>query len=263
MAVIDRAVASVETALASRVADAADGVAVDAVAVAVAREMAPWDRRLTAVLRAAASAGTRSSRLAARCMVIVVGRRWPTGAITSLHRVKVGMSIMHTGARTIVAIAMSTKSTSMTRTRMVGIARRAEAESRARSTDRTKRASRVSQGNLAKHASLVSRANLGKLVSRESRVSRASHNGRSSMSVLRNTRRRSRVRVRLSERRRSRAKVRHSVNRLGRASGRESSLRHRSSLGPHPPLRRLTHHGRPSHSWFGPRRRRVIDATSS
>ena len=209
---------------------------------------------------AAASASTPSSRLAARCTVIVVGRRWPTATIIRLRRVKVGVSIMTTKARAIVAIAMSTKGTSMTRTRMVDRVRRAEPESRATTADRTKRASRVSQGSLAKHVSLVSHANLGKLVSRESRVSRASHNGRSSMSVLRNTRRRSRVRVRLSERRRSRARVRRSVNRLGRASGRESSRR--SSLGKRPPLRRLTHHGRLSHSWFGPRRRRVIDATS-
>jgi hypothetical protein len=171
------------------------------------------------------------------------------------------MSIMTTKAGAIVAIAMSTRGTSMTRTRMVGIVRRAEPESRARSRDRTKRASRVSRGSLAKHASLVSRANLGKLVNRESRVSRASHNGRSSMSVL-HTRHRSRVRARPSARCRCRTRVRHSVNRLGRASGRESSLRHRSSLGPHPPLRRLMHHGRLNHLWFGPRRRRVIDATS-
>jgi hypothetical protein len=190
-----------------------------------------------------------------------VGRRWPTGTIIRLRRVKVGMSIMTTKAGAIVAIALSTKGTSMTRTRMVDRVRRAEPESRGTSADRTRRVSHVSQESLAKHASLVSRANLGKLVNRESRVSRASHNVRSSMSVL-HTRRRRRVRVRPSARCRCRTRVRHSVNRLGRANGRESSLRRRSSLGPRPPLRRLMHHGRLSRLWFGPQRRRVIDATS-
>src|ERR1700730_8134039 len=99
--------------MASRGAGAADGVVADAVA-AVARGKEQWDLRVTAVPAApkavaAANASTPSSRLAARCMAIVVGRRWPTGTIIRLRRVKVGMSIMTTKAEAIVAIAMSTK----------------------------------------------------------------------------------------------------------------------------------------------------------
>ena len=78
------AVASVETGMASRVAGVADGVVVAAVAVVapVARGKEQWDLPLTAlpavprvaVAVAAASASTPSSRLAAKCTVIVVGR---------------------------------------------------------------------------------------------------------------------------------------------------------------------------------------------
>lgn len=93
-----RAVAIVETVLASRVADGADGVAVDEEAVAAVREMAPWGRLLTAIPKAVAvSASTPSRRLAARYMVIVAGR-WPTGTIIRQRRVKVGMSLMTTRA---------------------------------------------------------------------------------------------------------------------------------------------------------------------